>query len=173
MEETVTPRGLDLIGNPVEGRKVLGEMVPVQLFRALRLVGVMEGMKEIAGRGANAIIYRGGRNLGLNIGKSISDQLTVPHDLNSYLSGVINTCQHLGIGLLSTAGGSFDNGKVYLQVDECVSCAGMPDVGEVVCHFEGGMIAGIIENFIHKQIRCKEIKCWGKGDGLCLFEVLI
>jgi hypothetical protein len=32
MEETVTPRGLDLIGNPVEGRKVLGEMVPVQHF---------------------------------------------------------------------------------------------------------------------------------------------
>ncbi|HEX2956074.1 MAG TPA: hypothetical protein VHO70_04560, partial [Chitinispirillaceae bacterium] len=65
--DTVITRGLELIGSPAEGRKVLGEMVPVQLFRALRLVGVMEGMKEIAGRGANAIIYRGGRNLGLNI----------------------------------------------------------------------------------------------------------
>lgn len=171
--DTVITRGLELIGSPAEGRKVLGEMVPVQLFRALRLVGVMEGMKEIAGRGANAIIYRGGRNLGLNIGKSISDNLTVPNDLSSYLTGVVNTCHNLGIGLLSTAGGSFDSGKVYLQVDECVSCAGIPDIGETVCHFEGGMIGGIIENFTNRQVRCKEIKCWGKGDGVCLFEVLL
>lgn len=170
---TAMAKGLELIGNPAEGRKVLGEMVPVQLFRALRLVGVMEGMKEIAGRGANAIIYRGGRNLGLYIGKSISDQLATPGDLNSYLTGVVNTCHNLGIGLLSTVGGSFESGKVYLQVDECVSCAGIPDVGEPVCHFEGGMIAGIVENFTNTQVRSKEIKCWGKGDEACVFEVLL
>jgi uncharacterized protein len=169
--ETVVAKGLELIGNTSLGRKTLGETVPVQLFRALRLVGVMEGMKEIAGRGANAIIYRGGRNLGLNIGKSISTQISEPLELNNYLSSVVSTCKSLGIGLVSVAGGSFESGQVYIRVDECVSCAGMPNIGEPVCHFEGGMVAGIIENFTHTQIRCKEIKCWAKGDSECLFEI--
>jgi predicted hydrocarbon binding protein len=52
-----------------------------------------------------------------------------------------------------------------------VTCAGIPNIGETVCHFEGGVVAGIIQNFTKSIVTCKEIQCWGKGDKSCVFEV--
>lgn len=167
MEATAESRGVGISGDIIPGRSRLGQLVPVNVFRALRL----EGMKEIAGRGANAIIYRGGRNLGINVGRDISLQLTNPGNLNEYLSAVVQAFESLQIGLVAVAGGSFENGQVYLKVDECVTCAGIPNIGETVCHFEGGVIAGIVQNFTGALATCKEIECWGKGDKTCMFEV--
>jgi predicted hydrocarbon binding protein len=167
MENVLDHKGIGISAEPIIGRSKLGQLVPVHVFRALRL----EGMKEIAGRGANAIIYRGGRNLGYNIGQDISTRMSDPGNLNEYLTTVVHTFEQLGIGIVSVAGGSFSDGQVYLQVDECVTCAGIPNIGETVCHFEGGVVAGIIQNFTKSIVTCKEIQCWGKGDKSCVFEV--
>ena len=160
-------KGVGISGDPIIGRHKLGQLVPVNVFRALRL----EGMKEIAGRGANAIIYRGGRNLGVNIGRDISAQLANPGNLNDYLAAVVHAFEQLQIGLVSVAGGSFENGQVYIDVKECVTCAGIPNIGETVCHFEGGVIAGIVQHFTGTVVTCKELQCWGNGDKTCFFEV--
>lgn len=167
METLQEHKGVGISSEPIIGRTKLGQMVPVNVFRALRL----EGMKEIAGRGANAIIYRGGRNLGYNVGQDISSKMSNKADLNEYLTIVVQAFEQLGIGLVSVAGGSFSNGQVYLQVDECVTCAGIPNIGETVCHFEGGVVAGIVQNFTGSIVTCKEVQCWGKGDKTCMFEV--
>lgn len=161
--------GLDLIGNPQNSRQTLGTMVPVALFRLLRLVGVMEGMKEIAGRGANALIYRGGKNLGKNVAERVIS--ATGYDFDKYVQEIVNICKELGIGLLSIPEMNLDTGYMKLRVDECVTCSGMPNIGQVVCHFEGGFIASIMEMFTGKRANVTEIECWGKGDQACVFEI--
>jgi len=167
MEATAEHKGVGISGEIIAGRERLGQLVPVNVFRALRL----EGMKEIAGRGANAIIYRGGRNLGVNVGRDLSSKLSNPGNLSEYLASVVQAFEALHIGLVGLAGGSFDNGQVLVKVDECVTCAGIPNIGEAVCHFEGGVIAGIFQNFTKTVVTCKEVECWGLGNTTCLFEV--
>lgn len=169
MDALAEHKGVGISGNPIGARNKLGQQVPINVFRALRL----EGMKEIAGRGANAIIYRGGRNLGLNMGSDISARLSNPTDLSEYLTAVVKTFEDLGIGIVSVADGSFDNGQVYLRVDECVTCAGIPNIGETVCHFEGGVVAGIVQHFTGSLVTAKEVQCWGMGDKICMFEVTL
>jgi predicted hydrocarbon binding protein len=167
----MTVSGLDLVGDPVAGRQKLGTMVPIALFRLLRLVGVMEGMKEIAGRGANAIIYRGGKNLGKNVGEKVLQ--TTGKNLDKYLQEVVNICKDLGIGLLSIPEMDLNRGFIKIRVDECVTCSGMPNVGQVVCHFEGGLIGAIIEKFTEKKVAVTEVECCGKGDTACVFEIVL
>lgn len=167
MDTTAEQKGVGISGEVIDGRSRLGQSVPVNVFRALRL----EGMKEIAGRGANAIIYRGGRNLGVNVGRDLSAKLDSPGNLNEYLAAVVTAFEKLQIGLVGLAGGSFDNGQVFVKVDECVTCAGIPTIGEAVCHFEGGVIAGIFQHFTGTMVTCKEQECWGLGNTTCLFEV--
>jgi len=165
----MTASGLDLVGDSAVGRQKLGTMVPVALFRLLRLVGVMEGMKEIAGRGANALIYRGGKNLGKSVGEKLLK--TSGKDLDKYFQEVVNICKDLGIGLLSIPEMDLNRGFIKVRVDECVTCSGMPDIGQVVCHFEGGLIGAIIETFTEKKVTVVETECWGKGDKACVFEI--
>jgi predicted hydrocarbon binding protein len=167
----MTVSGLDLVGDPVAGRQKLGTMVPVALFRLLRLVGVMEGMKEIAGRGANAIIYRGGKNLGKNVGEKVLQ--ATGKNLEKYLQEIVKICKELGIGLLSIPEMDLNRGFIKVRVDECVTCSGMPNVGQVVCHFEGGLIGAIIEKFTEKKVTVTEVECYGKGDSACVFEIVL
>lgn len=167
----MTISGLDLVGDPEAGRQKLGTMVPVALFRLLRLVGVMEGMKEIAGRGANAIIYRGGKNLGKNVGEKVLQK--TGKNLEKYLQEIVNICKDLGIGLLSIPELDLNKGFIKVRVDECVTCSGIPNVGQVVCHFEGGLIGAIIEKFTEKKVSVTEVECYGKGDTACVFEIVL
>lgn len=161
--------GLDLLGNT--NRTNLGNMVPVDLFRALRLTGIHEGLKETLGRGANAIIYRGGLHVGYCLGQQII-QKNGSKEANSYLKETVEICKTLKIGLLSIEGGDLKNSAV-VKVRECVTCSGIPNIGETVCHFEGGMIAGLFELLLSAKIISKEIECCGKGDSSCIFDLKI
>ncbi|HEX2957008.1 MAG TPA: V4R domain-containing protein [Chitinispirillaceae bacterium] len=150
--------------NPV--RKTLGDTVPLSLFRALRM-GAYEGMKEVTGRGASAIITRGGLLVGRNLGIQI---LKNNMSVQDYLAGVVATCKELSIGYVSVIDGDLKS-FVVVKVEECVTCSNVPDIGETICHFEGGVISGIFEMFTKKMVRSTEIECCAKGNSACVFDV--
>lgn len=161
--------GLDLVGNT--NRTNLGNMIPVELFRALRLTGIHEGLKETLGRGASAIIYRGGLHVGNCLGQQIIKK-NGTKEPNSFLKEAVEICKSLKIGLISIEGGDLISSAV-VKVNECVTCTGIPNIGETVCHFEGGMIAGLLELLLSGRIITKEIECCGKGDNSCIFDLKI
>lgn len=149
-------------------RKTLGDTVPLSLFRALRM-GAYEGMKEVTGRGASAIITRGGLLVGRNLGAQLlKDNMS----LQDYLAGVVLTCKELSIGYVSVIDGDL-NSFVIVKVDECVTCSNIADIGETICHFEGGVISGIFEMYTKKMVRSTEIECCAKGNSACVFDVRI
>jgi predicted hydrocarbon binding protein len=64
--------------------------------------------------------------------------------------------------------------KIRVDVYECVTCSGLETVGRTLCHFEGGLIAGVVESVIGKKARAKETTCiGGLGHDACGFDILI
>lgn len=162
--------GLSLAGDPNAGRPTLGGNVPVVMFRALRLVGMMEGLDAAIGD-ASTLVYSSGIRIGAELGESILEK--TERNLNEYVKEVTKTVRDLGVGLLSVTELDLDNSFLSLRVDECITCSGMPNIGKKVCHFESGIISGIMEVFTQRRCIIVESKCNGNGDGTCEFEVHI
>ena len=136
-------------------RKELGDKVPIALFRLVRLVA----FEEILGRGAAGPAYIAGKKLGKALG--------LP-DLESFLK----LCADLSIGIIKVP--KMTDTHLWVDVYECVTCAGMTPVGRTLCSFEGGLIAGAVESIVKKPTTAKECTCiGGKGNQTCGFDVQI
>jgi uncharacterized protein len=136
-------------------RADLGTNVPVALFRLVRLVA----FEEILGRGAAGPAYVAGKRLGKALG--------LP-DLASFLK----LCEDLNIGKIKVP--KQDADQIYVDVYECVTCAGMSPVGRKLCSFEGGLIAGVTESIVKKPVTATEVTCiGGLGHETCGFDVRI
>nr|WP_246169704.1 SpoIIE family protein phosphatase [Alkalibaculum sporogenes] len=66
-----------------------------------------------------------------------------------------------------------DESKIILEEDECAVCSGFPNIGESLCSFESGFIAGGLSSILKKDVKVTETKCWGLGDEICRFEAEI
>jgi len=64
--------------------------------------------------------------------------------------------------------------SLYVDVYECVTCAGLTPVGRKLCSFEGGLIAGVMESIVKKPVTATEVTCiGGLGHKTCGFDVQI
>ncbi len=155
--------------DPVQGaRPHLGATVPVALFRALRVDGMMKGLDAAIGD-ASALVYRAGRTVGAPVGQQIAAQAN--GDLGAFLGGVVETSRALGIGVISLVPGTLTESGLTLRVDECVTCAGAAPIGTKICHFEGGFIASVVEGFTGQPAVATETHCNANGDDACVFHV--
>ncbi len=136
-------------------RPTLGDNVGVALYRLLRLVA----LEDIIGRGAAGTAYVAGKKLGTSLGlTSLDDFLAL--------------CETLKIGVIKVP--VMTESKMQVDVYECITCSGMEPVGRVLCHFEGGLIAGAVEGVLRKKTKAREITCiGGLGHEACGFELHI
>jgi hypothetical protein len=134
-------------------RPTLGDTAGVALYRLLRLVA----LEEIIGRGAAGTAYVAGKKLGNSLGLSKLDQF-------------LELCASLKVGIIQVP--VLTESRVYVDVYECVTCSGMRTVGRTLCHFEAGLIAGVIETVVKKRARAREVTCiGGLGHDSCGVEV--
>ena len=136
-------------------RPELGDLTGVGLYRLLRLVA----WEDIMGPGASAISYYAGKKLG--------------HELNlKTLDEFLELCQQLKIGIIEIP--EMTDTHIHVDIYECVTCSGMDPVGRPVCHFEGGLIAGVVETITGKSVKAKEVTCiGGLGDDTCGYDLEI
>ncbi len=134
-------------------RPQLGNATGVGLYRLLRLVA----LEDIMGPGASAITYYAGKKLG--------------HELNlKNLDEFLALCKELNIGIIEVP--EMTDTHIHVDVYECVTCSGMDSVGRPICHFEGGLIAGVVESITGKSVQAKEVTCiGGLGDDSCGFNL--
>ena len=136
-------------------RPSLGPDAGVALYRLLRLVA----LEDIIGRGAAGTAYVAGKKLGLSLGLT---------NLDDFLA----LCTQLKIGVIKVP--VMKANKIRVEVFECVTCSGMEPVGRQLCHFEGGLIAGVVETVLKKTIRAHETTCiGGLGHDNCGFDLEI
>ncbi|MEO2117771.1 MAG: V4R domain-containing protein [Methanocaldococcus sp.] len=135
-----------------QNRTKLGREIDITLFRLVRFMD----LERYLGRGAHGVIYDCGRELGHAVNpKTVED--------------VVRFCEEYKIGRVEIV----NKEPLQIRVYECISCSGLPEVGETLCWFEGGFIAGCLEKILNKKVRVKETHCAGLGDDFCQFEIKI
>ena len=145
-------------------RPVLGEEIPILIFRAFRLYSG-EYLKEIVGdKGASMLFLNAGRQLGLSLARNLLDE-----DVNRFLERVSDFAKEEKLGLLVVE--DLNEEKAVLRLDECITCSGMPNIGMRICHFETGIVAGLFEAFLGKRVKATETKCNAMGEGTCQVTV--
>ncbi|HEC96781.1 MAG TPA: DUF2507 domain-containing protein [Nitrospirae bacterium] len=133
-------------------RPILGDEVPVEVFRLLRIIG----MYSILGEGSGYTLYLAGKELGVELDiKTVEELATL--------------LKKLKIGILMVVESS-DN-KIVVRVDECITCAGLPDIGKMICHFEGGIIAGALEKILKRPTKAIQTKSHTSGFDHCEFHI--
>lgn len=135
-------------------RTTLGNDVPIQVFRMIRLIGLHKMLGESAGH----TIYIAGKDLG---GALEVDTVEEFLDLVRRLK--------IGIPKVTEAGAD----RVVVFVEECITCSGLPDVGEMVCHLEAGIIAGALEKIFKRPAKAVQTKSSSTGFNGCEFEVFL
>src|SRR5690606_2719228 len=134
-------------------RPTMGDTAGVALYRLLRLVA----LEDIIGRGAAGTAYVAGKKLGNSLGLTSLDAF-------------LELCTTLKIGVIEVP--VLTDTKAHVDVYECITCAGMQPVGRVLCHFEGGLIAGVVEPVLGKRARAREVTCiGGLGHDACGFDI--
>src|SRR5436190_10407801 len=83
-------------GREVANRGTLGPMVPIQLFQALRLIGMGSSIESMVGDGARALVYQSGQRVGQILGRAVLPQAA--KDLNQYVKLIRDVCLTLSIG---------------------------------------------------------------------------
>ncbi len=144
-------------------RPVLGSDIPLLVFRVFRhfSAGYVE---EVLGRGAAVVFQNGGRELG----KEAGNMLFKP-DPTEYLREVCQFVKDSRIGLLMPR--EVSDKLLVLDLDECITCAGMASIGKRICQFEVGFVAGVAEVLIKKKPKAYETKCNANGEGTCQVTV--
>ncbi len=149
----------------LSNRPVLGNDIPILIFRVFRhfSAGYME---EVLGRGAGVVFQNAGRELG----KEAGTMLYKPDaDPTAYLTAVCQFVAESKIGLLSPK--EVSDNLLVLDLDECITCAGMKPIGKRICQFEVGFVAGIAEVLVKKKLKAHESLCNMNNERCCQVTV--
>ncbi|MFN7131510.1 MAG: V4R domain-containing protein [Myxococcales bacterium] len=155
----------------VANRNTLGPLVPIQLFQALRLIGMGSSIEQMVGDGARALVYQSGQRVGHVLGQAVVG--LAGKDVDRYLALVREVCLKLSIGQVVLEKMDNTKGLIVLRVDECVSCAGLGGATAPICHFEAGLVGGLVKVFVGRDVRAVETRCNAVGDKTCGIEVKV
>ena len=133
---------------------VLGDNIPLSLWRLLRLVV----MPKAFGEQTAEMDYK----LGYEMGKLLAVQK--PQD-------IIEAINNAQIGICNPI--EQKENFIAVEFTECFTCSGIsPAIGRAICDFEVAIVVGALEKIGIQVDDAKETKCMGGlGDDVCRVEV--
>jgi hypothetical protein len=147
-------------------RPILGGDIPILVFRVFRHFSATY-VEEVLGRGAAVVFQNGGRDLGREAGAMLMGKGGL--DTTAYLTAVCQFVRDSRIGILQPR--EVSDRLLVVDLDECITCAGMDNIGKRICQFEVGFVAGVAEVLIKRKPRAYETKCNANGEGTCQVTV--
>jgi predicted hydrocarbon binding protein len=156
------------LGDIETGRPHLGTTMPVAVYRLMQYT-----MREVLGRRmspqeAGDILRQAGWRAGTEFCENVLDR-AFPFD--RFLSQVQGKLQGLKIGILRMEHSDLSAMDFTLTVSEDLDCSGLPFLGETVCEYDEGFIAGLFEGYTGNRFDAREVDCWASGDRTCRFRV--
>jgi len=152
------------LGDLVKGRPNLGLSVPVLVYRLHQYTFRDVMITELGVNKTNDIIIKAGRLAGRQF---CENMLNRELDFNEFVSQLQRVLREQAIGIFRIEKADLENMRFTLTVAE----DGLPPTDEVVCQYDEGFIAGIMEAYTKKLFYAKEIDCWANGDRCCRFNV--
>ncbi|TKH43785.1 4-vinyl reductase [Paenibacillus terrae] len=133
-------------------RTKMGKSLPIELYRAIRLIGMYQGL-PMKGKGTTATVGRKiGESLPVN---SLEDLLDIFRELKIGDPHIVLEEEH----------------KIHVAVKDCF-CEGLPEMeGNMVCDLEGAIMEGALSKIKAKRVNVREIKCNVNGDDYCEYEI--
>ena len=155
------------LGDIKEGRKELGEEMPVLVYRLMQYT-MLDVLSETVGlEEANEYFRRAGFLAGFEFAKNTLD---LKADFNAFMAELQKTLRNLKIGILRLEVFNSETGSIVLTVDQDLDCSGLPITHENVCVYDEGFIAGILETYTGKKYDVREVDCWANGARTCRFR---
>ena len=157
----------DKLGNIAEGRQHLGESMPVLVYRMLEY-SINNVLFETFGHEkCDELLRRAGYLAGTEFAKHM---LPLDETPSRFLTALHTRLAELKVGILRVEQGDFESGEIVIAVHEDLDCSGLPESGEVVCRYDEGFIAGILEAYSGRPYRVREIDCWSSGARVCRYR---
>lgn len=133
-------------------REKLGDTVPLELFRSVRLIGMYQGLPLR------------GKNTTLTVGREIGRSLPV-----QTIEDALNLFEELKIGIPEII--SRTEEEIHIAIKDCF-CEGLPVAeGNMVCDLEGAILEGALSTIYKGKISLREVKCNVNGDEHCEYVI--
>ncbi|OAB42293.1 V4R domain-containing protein [Paenibacillus glacialis] len=133
-------------------RENLGDLVPLELFRTIRLIGLYQAL-PMNGKGTTQTI---GRKIGEELGVTSVNEL-------------FELFENMKIGIPTIV--REDEKGMTVAIHDCF-CEGLPVMeGKMVCDLEGAIMEGALTKIQGKRVSVREVKCNVHGDEHCEYEV--
>lgn len=153
-----------------DGREHLGEELPVFVYRMLEF-SLKEELRKRYGRDIQIDVFRSaGRMAGEYFARNF---LNLEQSMDEFIRELQTKLQELKIGVLRIEDIDEESGRIMLTVSEDADCSGLPILGETVCNYDEGFIAGILSVYSNKPYQAIEIDCWATGGRSCRFDAHI
>lgn len=149
-------------------RENLGETLPLMVYRLFEY-SMREELIEEFGKERQIEVFR---KAGYRAGIFFADHmLDISLNKNEFLAMLQKKMVELCIGVLRIESIDEEKETIILTVAEDADCSGLPLLGETVCNYDEGFIAGIFSRYTGKEYTAVEIDCWASGDRVCRFRV--
>lgn len=153
------------LGNIKEGREDLGEEMPVIVYRLLEYSMNHVLAQEYGEEQADELFRKAGYLAGSEFAKNTLN-LTV--EMNAFAAQLQKALKDFKIGILRVEDMDED-GRLVLTIAQDLDCSGLPPTHEVVCNYDEGFLAGILETYTDKPYLVQEVDCWASGARVCRF----
>lgn len=157
----------DYMQAQVNGRENLGAEIPVAVYRLLEY----SLREELTGKFGKEEQIRIFRNAGYRAGTYFAEKyLNSSLELSEFTAQFQKRLEEFKMGVLRIEKFDEDTGKMVLTVSEDVDCSGLPLLGETVCNYDEGFLAGVLTSYTGKPYTAIEVNCWATGDRVCRFR---
>lgn len=156
------------LGDIELGRPNLGPTTLVAVYRLMQYTMRDVLITEYGPQTAGQLLAKAGKVAGAEFCKSVLDTKL---GFNEFISDLQEKLRSLKIGILRIEKADIEKLEFVLTVDEDLDCSGLPLLGETVCDYDEGFIAGILNTYTGKEFNVKEIDCWASGERTCRFSV--
>ncbi len=157
----------ELVGNIEKGRKNLGLVMPVFVYRLFEHTIRSELIEQFGEEKSDEILRNAGKRSGIELAKK---ELNLNLPINEFLSHLRDYLEKNYIGILRIEEYNHNTGDIRLTLSEDLDCSGLPVTGETVCSYDEGLLAGILKEYTKKEYHVREIDCWATGSRVCRFE---
>lgn len=160
----------ELMDFSMSGRENLGGEMSVAAYRLLQF-SLKDILIQEFGNDKTIDIFR---RAGFCAGEYFATRFLDPsQEFNKFVSELQRQLEVLKIGILRIEKFDEESGQIILTVSEDADCSGLPVLGETVCNYDEGFIAGILSVYTKKPYEAVEINCWATGDRVCRFDAYI
>ena len=157
----------DKLGNIAEGRRQLGESMPVLVYRMLEY-SMRHVLHEALGADKTNELFR---KAGYLSGKEYAKNcLNLQADPGAFTAEFTEAMEALKIGIVRVEQADFEASEFVFTVYEDLDCSGLPTTQEVVCNYDEGFLSGVLEAYLGHPVKVREVDCWASGERVCRFR---